>query len=45
MGFHTGIASLTVGTEVVAGHGLDEVLQDLLVARLLALAEGSRHVA
>jgi len=42
---HTRIAGLTVGAKVVAGHVDDEVLQCLLVARLLALAQRPRHVA
>jgi hypothetical protein len=39
----TGIAGLTIGTKVVAGHADHEVLQRLLVARLLALAYRPRH--
>jgi hypothetical protein len=34
----TWIPSLTVGAKVVSGNALEEVLQGLLVARLLALA-------
>lgn len=38
----TRIPCLTVGAEVVSGHGVEEILQDLFIARLLALAQ-SRH--
>ena len=36
---------MAISTKVVAGHGLNEVVQSLFVARLLALAQGRRHVA
>ncbi len=42
-GLHTWIARLAVGTEVVARHRRDQIVQQLLVARLLPLAEEGRH--
>lgn len=39
----TWVALVTVGADIVAGHSLDELMQLLLVARLLALADGPGH--
>jgi hypothetical protein len=39
----TWVPGLTVGTKVVAGNSLDEFLQHLLIARLLALAHEPGH--
>ena len=39
----TWVARLTIGTKVVSRNAVNEILQDLFVARLLALAECSRH--
>ena len=39
----TWVPRTAVRTEVVAGYALDQFLQDFLVTRLLALAEGSGH--
>lgn len=39
----TWIPRLAVGAEAVARYALYEVLEDLFVARLLALAQSRRH--
>jgi hypothetical protein len=39
----TWVARSAVGTDAVAGHTLDEVLQGALVARLLALVQHRGH--
>lgn len=40
---HTWIARMTVSTQIVTWDVLDQLLQDLLIPRLLALAQDSRH--
>ena len=39
----TWVPRTAIGTEVVSGDTLHEVLEDLLVARLLAFAESAGH--
>ena len=42
-GTRTWISRLTVGAEIIPRHVMHEILQDLLVARLLALTHESSH--
>lgn len=38
---HTWVARVTVGAQIIARNIMDKLLKDLLVPRLLALAQGS----
>ena len=40
---HTWVPGLTVGAEIIPRHVVHEILQDLLIARLLALTYEARH--
>lgn len=39
----TWVPCLTIGAEVISGNGLNQIVQGFFVARLLALAQYTRH--
>jgi hypothetical protein len=40
----TWVPRTAIGTQIVSGYALDQILEDFLVARLLAFAQRSGHV-
>ena len=41
---HTRIPCTTIGTSIIARHGLDQFLKSPLIPRLMALAQSGGHV-